>query len=106
MWGTILEPGGTVDAHIHAPNWLSGVYYPSFEEQPGTGDDGGFVIGALPGELGGGGTREIIRPRAGRMILFPSFFWHGTLPFNGPHDRLSIAFDLVPDTIGRPHRLP
>lgn len=100
MWGTILQPGGEVGAHIHAPNWLSGVYYPAF-----TGDDGAFAIGVLPAELGGGGEPVVRQPRAGRMILFPSYLWHATLPFSGTADRISFAFDLVPAGIGRPHRL-
>ncbi|KQM21074.1 tetratricopeptide repeat protein [Novosphingobium sp. Leaf2] len=100
MWGTILQPGGQVGAHIHAPNWLSGVYYPAFE-----GDDGAFAIGMLPAELGGGGQPVVRQPRAGRMILFPSYLWHATLPFAGTADRISFAFDLMPAGIGRPHRL-
>jgi Tfp pilus assembly protein PilF len=105
LWGTILRPGGEVGAHIHAPNWLSGVYYPAFPDDD-AGDRGWFAIGALPAALGGGGTLTTYRPRAGRMILFPSFLWHATLPFSGPSPRISLAFDLVPPGIGRPHRLP
>ncbi len=104
LWGTLLGPGGAVQPHIHAPNWLSGVYYPS--DMPGSGDEGAFAIGLLPEELGGGGTARTVRPRAGRMILFPSFLWHGTLPFTGTQDRVSLAFDMVPAGVGRPHRLP
>lgn len=100
LWGTILRPGGEVGPHIHAPNWLSGVYYPEF-----AGEDGAFAIGLLPEELGGGGTPVIRQPRAGRMILFPSYLWHATLPFGGERERISFAFDLVPEGVGRPHRL-
>ncbi|MFT4053081.1 MAG: tetratricopeptide repeat protein [Novosphingobium sp.] len=100
LWGTILRPGGEVGPHIHAPNWLSGVYYPEFE-----GEDGAFAIGLLPEELGGGGTPVTYRPRAGRMILFPSYLWHATLPFVGEKERISFAFDLVPRGIGRAHKL-
>ncbi len=104
LWGTLLGPGGAVQPHIHAPNWLSGVYYPS--DMPGIEDEGAFAIGLLPEELGGGGTARIVRPRAGRMILFPSFLWHGTLPFGGSEERISLAFDMVPAGMGRPHGLP
>lgn len=105
LWGTILQPGGAVGPHIHAPNWLSGVYYPWSDAPPPAGQ-GWFAIGCLPAALGGGGTVSTIEPRAGRMILFPSFLWHATLPFGGSAPRPSFAFDLVPDGIGRPHRLP
>ena len=105
MWGTILSPGGKVGSHIHAPNWMSGVYYPSFPAGTDDGVEGAFAIGVLPQELGGGGTSVVRRPRAGRMILFPSFLWHATMPFGGEDERISFAFDLVPAGIGRPHRL-
>lgn len=105
LWGTILAPGGTVGAHIHAPNWLSGVYYPAVPDVVGVGEEGWLAMGALPEALGGGGGVRRYEPRAGRMILFPSFLWHGTLPFSGNTPRLSFAFDCMPHGIGRPHRL-
>jgi hypothetical protein len=30
------------------------------------------------------------------VVLFPSYMWHGTVPFRGPEGRLTIAFDLIP----------
>ena len=105
LWGTILSPGGEVGAHIHAPNWLSGVYYPALPDMVSTGQQGWLAMGALPDTLGGGGLVRRYEPRAGRMILFPSYLWHGTLPFSGTRPRLSLAFDCVPAGTGRPHRL-
>jgi hypothetical protein len=36
------------------------------------------------------------RPEPGKLLIFPSCMWHGTVPFaSGPH-RLSFAFDLLP----------
>jgi tetratricopeptide (TPR) repeat protein len=37
-----------------------------------------------------------IRPEPGLLALFPSYFWHGTVPFASEQKRLTIAFDLVP----------
>ena len=105
LWGTILDPGGEVAAHIHAPNWLSGVYYPSLPEAVSDGQEGGLALGILPDALGGDGMRRVVSPRPGRLVLFPSWLWHGTLPFAGPGPRLSLAFDCVPAGIGRAHRL-
>ena len=31
-----------------------------------------------------------------RLALFPSYMWHGTVPFTGAKPRLTFAFDLVP----------
>ncbi|WP_414708827.1 putative 2OG-Fe(II) oxygenase, partial [Roseateles sp.] len=35
-------------------------------------------------------------PRPGRLLLFPSYLWHGTLPFEDDAFRLTVAFDVVP----------
>jgi hypothetical protein len=40
--------------------------------------------------------RKIIDPVAGELVLFPSYIWHGTVPFHGPDTRLTLAFDVVP----------
>ncbi len=106
LWGTILRPGGEVGAHIHAPNWMSGVYYPDFTGNPDDGREGAFGIGVLPEELGGDAEPlQVFTPRTGRLILFPSYLWHATLPFGGEEDRISFAFDLVPEGVGRAHSL-
>jgi len=36
-----------------------------------------------------------VRPEAGSIVLFPSYFYHRTLPFDAPGQRISIAFDLA-----------
>jgi hypothetical protein len=38
-----------------------------------------------------------VRPELGLLVLFPSYFWHGTLPFHSEQPRLTVAFDVVPD---------
>ena len=30
------------------------------------------------------------------LVLFPSYFWHGTVPFVSDQPRLTVAFDAVP----------
>ncbi len=39
------------------------------------------------------------QPVVGHLALFPSYFWHGTVPFQSADDRLTIAFDVVPGHI-------
>ncbi|MGH8111927.1 MAG: putative 2OG-Fe(II) oxygenase, partial [Rhodanobacteraceae bacterium] len=36
-------------------------------------------------------------PQTGMLVLFPSYFWHGTVPFSDDDTRLTVAFDAVPD---------
>ncbi len=38
-----------------------------------------------------------LRPQVGMLVLFPSYFWHGTVPFRSDQARLTVAFDAVPD---------
>jgi hypothetical protein len=45
---------------------------------------------ALPAEFS-------VRPSVGMLVLFPSYFWHGTVPFFSDQARLTVAFDVVPD---------
>ena len=40
--------------------------------------------------------RRAIQPRPGRLVLFPSYMWHGTIPFRSEEKRTTIAFDVVP----------
>jgi hypothetical protein len=40
---------------------------------------------------------HFVRPEAGMLVLFPSYFWHGTVPFTTGGDRLTAAFDVLPD---------
>jgi hypothetical protein len=37
-----------------------------------------------------------VQPRPGRLVLFPSYFWHGTVPFEDTAPRLTVAFDVRP----------
>ena len=42
---------------------------------------------------------HFVKPEVGYLVLFPSYFWHGTVPFESSADRLTIAFDVVPGTV-------
>jgi len=37
-----------------------------------------------------------VRAEPGRLVVFPSWYWHRTLPFAQPGERISIAFDVMP----------
>ena len=37
-----------------------------------------------------------IQPKPGRLVLFPSYLWHGTNALRDDAPRLSVAFDAVP----------
>jgi tetratricopeptide (TPR) repeat protein len=99
-WGTILQAGGAQAPHIHPLGWLSGVYYAQLPPGMGTsGAEAGWL------EFGTPPSRYFVRrapaphhvePREGRLVIFPSYFYHRTRPFDCAGERISIAFDAVP----------
>ncbi|MBX3593418.1 putative 2OG-Fe(II) oxygenase [Sphingomonas sp.] len=98
-WSVRLRQSGFHINHVHERGWISSAFY--FALPPAHPDDpphaGALQLGAPPDELGLGlPPRRIITPREGTLILFPSSMWHGTLPFAGDAERLTMAFDAVP----------
>jgi uncharacterized protein (TIGR02466 family) len=100
LWGTLLPAGGHQVPHIHSEGWLSGVYYPQVPTPPSPGDGpaAGAIEFGLP-EVHNRGERphelRTIVPHEGLMVLFPSYFYHRTIPFEGDSARISLAFDVV-----------
>ena len=99
IWGNFLGPGDHQSAHIHNRGWMSGVYYVSVPDHDAEADPrAGWIEFNRPGYgipcLGGARGVEAMRPEPGMVILFPSYVWHGTIPFTGTGERISIAFDL------------
>jgi hypothetical protein len=97
-WSVLLGPGGFHVPHIHTEGWISSAYY---VRVPSEVDDeaampGWIKFGEPPFPVPGCAAERFIQPRPGRLVLFPSFLWHGTLPIAGVEPRLSIAFDAVP----------
>ena len=92
-WANIMERADHELPHIHDGSWLSVVYYPEMPEP--CGDEGAIEFGGhdLGARLAEGPTCRI-RPRPGMMVLFPSYFYHRTIPFEGTGRRISIAFDV------------
>lgn len=61
------------------------------------GDAGCIQFGQPPLELGLElASRRVIRPEPGKLALFPSYLWHGTVPFQDEQPRITIAFDMIP----------
>ncbi|MCH7937472.1 MAG: tetratricopeptide repeat protein [Proteobacteria bacterium] len=105
VWAVVLPAGGYQTAHIHPDAWLSGVYYAQVPESITKEDEShaGWIafaetaamLDGEPGTLQEKGAR-LIRPEEGLMVLFPSYFYHGTIPFETDETRISVAFDLMP----------
>lgn len=95
MWGTVLGAGGHQLPHLHPLAWLSGVYY--VDVPPGLGTDGALEFGEPPPRITARVEPERRRVVAapGRLVVFPSWFWHRTLPFSQAGERISLAFDVM-----------
>jgi uncharacterized protein (TIGR02466 family) len=103
VWSILLEEqGGYQEPHIHPNAWLSGVYYvrlPENVELPeGEGNAGWIEFGRPPEHFHCTAAPEVrlFRPEPGLMLLFPSYFYHRTVPLVSPGLRISIAFDVLP----------
>jgi hypothetical protein len=56
----------------------------------------GWIKFGEPGFDHGLSWRRALQPMPGRLVLFPSYMWHGTIAFQAPAARTTIAFDVVP----------
>ncbi len=99
-WGVVLGAEGFQLPHLHPDAWLSGVYYVAVPERA-SGDSDAHA-GCL--ELGRGDPAlallrsrpsRFIQPQPGRLVIFPSWLYHSTIPHGMPGLRISIAFDCV-----------
>jgi len=101
VWGVVMEGAGHQIPHIHPAAWLSGVYYPKLPAIVGddAGDKAGWIeFGRPPDHFHNTRAPETlsVQPEPGMMVLFPSYFYHHTVPFEADGMRISIAFDLMP----------
>lgn len=96
-WSVRLRSEGFHVSHIHQRGWISSALYVSLPPEVGQGDNGALAFGVPDAALGLDlGPRRIERPQIGRLVIFPSYFWHGTLPFESALPRLTVAFDALP----------
>jgi tetratricopeptide (TPR) repeat protein len=96
-WSVLLKAQGFHVNHIHPEGWLSSAYYISV---PGETDDpeqqtGWIKFGEPRLPVPGAGPGRTVQPRPGRLVLFPSYMWHGTTALRGTAPRLTMAFDAV-----------
>jgi uncharacterized protein (TIGR02466 family) len=95
-WSVRLGDEGYHTNHMHPEGWISSALYVALPEEIGkdNGHAGQIQFGvpldqALP-------AQRIVQPDVGTLVLFPSYMWHGTVPFTSQQPRITVAFDLVP----------
>lgn len=101
-WSSRLRRSGFHTNHVHGQGWLSSCYYvatPASALASAT-HEGWIKFGEpdLPEPLRARlPPLRFEAPRPGRLLLFPSYLWHGTVPFDDEAHRLTVAFDVLPD---------
>jgi uncharacterized protein (TIGR02466 family) len=110
MWANINRCGHGNELHAHPGSFWSGVYYvddggvfddPSLGGELEILDPRGPVAAmhaphlafALPGGVSVG-MKETVRPKTGRLVMFPAWLLHQVRPYRGSARRISIAFNL------------
>ena len=98
-WSSRLQDSGFHVNHFHPDGWISSCYYVSVPDvvKDETAKQGWLKFGepAFDAALKQP-VRRTIQPKPGRLVLFPSYMWHGTVPFHDKSARTTIAFDVVP----------
>lgn len=98
-WSVRLLSEGFHTNHIHTEGWVSSALYVALPDEVKSGDDqaGHIQFGVPMTELGLDlPARRVVKPEVGTLVLFPSYMWHGTIPFHSEQPRITVAFDLIP----------
>jgi uncharacterized protein (TIGR02466 family) len=98
-WANVSRTGNFNKMHMHRASSWSGTYYVDTGDPVDPNDFSQLELIDPCGERGLTFLRQVrtsvrIRPRAGLLVLFPSYVPHMVVPHNGSRPRISIAFNL------------
>ena len=101
-WGLLQGRNAYEAAHIHPGGWISGVYYVRVPRSVDANGNGAGCIefgppAGLAGKMPGAAPTWRYAPGEGRFLLAPSHYPHRTIPNPEDEQRISVAFDIVPD---------
>ena len=99
-WSVKLFKSGFHTNHVHPEGWLSMCTYLTVPDDVSSDDEdkkGWIKFGQTSLALG---EREQIEhavcPQPGMCVIFPSYCWHGTVPFDSEQERITIPCDIMP----------
>ena len=105
MWANINYTGGYNRPHVHPNSLFSGVYYIKTPSNCGkiviTDPRPGAQLN-MPTRINGEPPRHLWREvhldaKEGRIIMFPSWLWHGVEPNQSNDIRISVSFNFLQD---------
>lgn len=98
-WSSRLGDRGFHLNHVHPQGWISSAYYVAVPQAclDERRREGWLKFGEPTADFGSDfPPRRYVQPLPGRLVLFPSYLWHGTVPFASAETRITIAFDVAP----------
>ncbi|HEX2815151.1 MAG TPA: putative 2OG-Fe(II) oxygenase [Phenylobacterium sp.] len=98
-WSVRLQPNGFHRDHFHPEGWLSSAFYVETPDAAmESADKQGWIRFGQPPFITDPPLppAHFVKPKPGRLVLFPSYMWHGTVPFTTDETRMTVAFDAVP----------
>ena len=95
-WSVRLKAAGHHSNHVHPFGWISSALYVALPPDVGQGEAGMLTLGEARSSCFDVDMKpfRMVEPKPGRLVLFPSYMWHGTRPF-GEGERLTVAFDVA-----------
>lgn len=98
IWSILLRSSGYHINHVHTQGWLSSASHLRFPAPKDADDRSGWLKFGEPGvpTVPMLEAEHLVKPQKGVMVVFPSYMWHGTVPFSGETTRLTIAADSIP----------
>lgn len=98
-WSVRLVRGGSHVNHIHPEGWISSAFYVTVPDEVARSSNthaGWIEFGEPYFPVPGIRSEHAVQPEAGRLVLFPSYMWHGVRAFEEGEERMTIAMDFIP----------
>lgn len=96
-WSVRLRQQGFHKNHYHSAGWLSSAYYVRVPDAVDRGGEGWIKFGEPGFRAKEPLSAEYwVKPRAGQLVMFPSYLWHGTEPLVTASERITIGYDILP----------
>ena len=97
-WATRLDTRGFHMNHVHPSGWISATYYVALPNLSNEAEQraGWLKLGEPRYATPGCTPERYIEPKEGKLVVYPSYMWHGTIPFSGAGKRVAISFEIGP----------
>lgn len=99
-WLIIMNKSGSLRPHMHKEGWLSSSIYLQIPRNIKNDE------GSIQFSLHGGNypnlndyefNQKVYQLKTGDMVMFPSSLFHSTIPYESDDQRITLAFDIIPE---------